>query len=515
MEPNAELLQMLRRQRTRMGEGASQDGEMAHTPQENRNTNVDSNVHVKQRCSLFEGSERQSSPKTNTPGKLHLGRWEGLRGCKDSPNPRLKLSPDSARKIAASPSSVFSRRAVAATTPLRAGAFQPSGRTPRKYTKMATPTKNMLIGTSEPHTPVSDATLTRPSSRLRGQQGPAEAIFQKTPRNQLVPRIGSSDHINDNITLDAACDEVVKVLQTSECRELAMASIESSPYVANEEFAKQIITPAHSGTGNQSIRSPDFACRSAAMYILSSDDPKSPDQVENHAQLSNVALQLSSAMDSPECEKEARDPMEYAILDYLDCIPTGLVSKLKQNLEMHDDLVSQLCRKNEQLRKKAHDKDPLMNCKKPLDRCLSGSSTTTEKIIAATHAGCITPNKAPPSNFKSYSHKDELSTDSWLSSDVRRRQVEAETRWKLRTKKVADIERAKLHKAAEAYEAAVRSKFRRACISAEKRVAAMTKCAEHAEEECRVRTRVRQMERERVAHDLERRCHEYRKQKDR
>lgn len=158
---------------------------------------------------------------------------------------------------------------------------------------------------------------------------------------------------------------------------------------------------------------------------------------------------------SPAVE-DGLEPLEYFLLDYAGQLPDGLADKLKANIEIHEDFVTQLQRRNEKLRRKTA-------------RLKDGEAAT--------------PGDGDPRAV----------------AEGRRRELVALGA----ASSIAAAQEAHKRVAAEAYEAALQAKLTRTCRRAEARLASMTRKAEKAEEDARKQTNTAILERARARREFE------------
>jgi len=166
---------------------------------------------------------------------------------------------------------------------------------------------------------------------------------------------------------------------------------------------------------------------------------------------------------------------EYDILDYFDQfdqLPSELMMKLKGNLDMHERLVRQLCKRSELLRAKAQ--------------------AASEHTVAGAEAHAPLAGACPPSAKRGVVGSTTDATEGW--------------RKELRTQmagRVLAAQEARLRLAAETQEAALKAKVEYLRRWAQEGIAAATKRAEREEEKCHCQATSAVVERERVSRHLE------------
>ncbi|CAK0893936.1 unnamed protein product [Prorocentrum cordatum] len=179
-------------------------------------------------------------------------------------------------------------------------------------------------------------------------------------------------------------------------------------------------------------------------------------------------------------EREPIEPIEYFLLDYLGLVPEGLSQKLRESLDVHEDLVDRITARNEHLRART--------------RRTSGGSAKQEASSPAGSGSGSGGGRSPPVGGRTP-----------LSAEKREREKEAWRR-ELRAQmavKIAAVEETKLRVGAEAHYAAMKAKLQHTCKTARERIAAMAQRAELREREYRASSAAASAERERLQASLE------------
>ncbi|CAJ1448899.1 unnamed protein product [Effrenium voratum] len=88
---------------------------------------------------------------------------------------------------------------------------------------------------------------------------------------------------------------------------------------------------------------------------------------------------------APTEKKEAEEPLEFSMLDYLAALPEGVAEKLHNCLKTHEDLVRRLCQRNDllrahirNLRRDATEAKASPKCQKPISRSPQSSQAVAE-----------------------------------------------------------------------------------------------------------------------------------------
>mmetsp|Transcript_78135 Transcript_78135/g.201205 ORF Transcript_78135/g.201205 Transcript_78135/m.201205 type:complete len:668 (+) Transcript_78135:53-2056(+) len=195
---------------------------------------------------------------------------------------------------------------------------------------------------------------------------------------------------------------------------------------------------------------------------------------------------------APDLDKDGTEPLEYAMLDYFDRLPEGLIRQLKVCLDNHDELVHQLQRRFDQLRERAR-------------------KGTGEAAAEGAEASDKEPDQVADAEGQPAAAtwpKEDAEPAVAGSDSVRRAAAEPAEAWRreLRAQmatRVAMAQEARLRLAAEAHEAAMRARLDYTNRAAKEKVAAMTMRAERDEEDVRIRALTAKSERERTLRDLE------------
>lgn len=180
------------------------------------------------------------------------------------------------------------------------------------------------------------------------------------------------------------------------------------------------------------------------------------------------------------------EPLEYFLLDYAGKLPDSLVDKLRADLELHEDFVRQLWRRNEKLRQnvRRQKENEALQEGQAVQCCNRGEEAWTDGVITS-----VDPLKV----------KRSEDIEDWFASTwdyVRPKARGAAS-------SIAAAQEANKRVAAEAYEAAMQAKLNRTCRRAEARITCMTRKAEKAEEESRKKKHIAILERARNRRELE------------
>jgi len=273
---------------------------------------------------------------------------------------------------------------------------------------------------------------------------------------------------------------------------------------------------------------------------------KSPD----HDEVRAAHFSLCSDMATPErgekvtAHFDEHEPMEYAMLDYLGDLPDGLADKLRVSLEVYEDLVQHLCKSNDNLRAKAkgrprpasegaaeHSPNPFRLLPEPSPRPSPGPSPSfhapvpTELLYNGSSPRAGVPGggsvaaagKARPPHTRQASRGRAATAPGAAlegqaraclagvavsatpsAAELRKRDLREQMAGKM-----AAAQEARLRLAAEAHEAAMRTRLDRTCRVARERIAAMTRRTQRTEEECNQRASAARLARERMQRDLE------------
>jgi hypothetical protein len=219
---------------------------------------------------------------------------------------------------------------------------------------------------------------------------------------------------------------------------------------AVEDFSTQILKPLQNWDG------PQERLQSCMYRRLSRGDPASPSKDKFTAASGSTAscataLGKLGGLDP----QDGMEPLEYFLLDYAGELPDEVVTKLKTDLEIHEDFVRELWRRNEKLRQRAQ-------------RCKD--------------------SEAPPPDV-----------DLRTAAEGRRRELLAVGA----ASRMEAAQEANKRVAAEAYEAAMQARLTRTCRRAEAQIATMTRKAEKTEEESRKKKHVAIVERARTRRESE------------
>jgi chromosome segregation ATPase len=199
---------------------------------------------------------------------------------------------------------------------------------------------------------------------------------------------------------------------------------------------------------------------------------------------------FASFGDGLQDDREGQEPMEYFMLDYLDCVPEGLARKLRQSLEAYESHIHRLSQQNERLwaKVKACDERRALVAVNTLGSCssLASSSQKTAAIIEGRHRPYVSRCSSAPNL--------QVETET-LQSEIKRSHTAL---------RIAAAQETRLRVEAEAHEKEMGARLDRIRQAAQERVAEMTHRAQREEEGCSSRAYAAKADRMRVERASER-----------
>lgn len=316
---DSDLLQKLHRQRVRMGETGSPFRRL-HDGEHSSRTSVslDCEVHVKQRALKFqqvgerqedmEAFERGMRPCTS--GRVNLERWEVPRGTVST----AALPQVVPAALPASP----------APAPLPEAVLR----------RLPTPCRS-----SRRERPVTPPPAALPEAAAGG--GEAAAGSPSSPR--APPAAAAEEEPSPPLSTPGSCEYWAEA--QAGASEAAAKAVVQLLEKEGAGFETQVLRPLRDWLA------PGGASAEAACFSMAGGEPSEADCEEvGEDRLTEGVLERGTMRDGHE-------PLEYDLLDYLGQLPEGLVGKLKGSMEMHEELVQQLCKRFQTLQAKARTRE--------------------------------------------------------------------------------------------------------------------------------------------------------------
>jgi len=502
MNPQSELSQKLQRQRRRMGEAGSPlrdiGNELVRSSPE-----VDCKVRVKQRALRFEGAENRVVRSSPTAVCEAHGIYRGVLD-------KLRMAPTKRPTFASS----LHHATVGE------GVFPSPGVQAAEHVQVEAKISSICVPGAEQPCPQQ-----HPQQQLEG------AAALGDPRGEVV---GTTQFDNPQKDTTVLAWQGAALAEGAECFAESPAGGLVQAGCALSGCSEAPDTAAGPPCGSQACNCRRTRENCHEQTSLPKERTGASADVNEH-ELKRLAGKSKNA----QMNLGEREFMEFVVLDSHNGLPQGFVDMLKYSLEVHDDLVQQLSRKNARLQAKLRERRtgvaapataPMVSsalhfAESTLETTrlettsssevtatmittgMTATSRPTPEATTATGAGVVAASAAAAlqtaaASSMSPAHMCKPGGTPGLCTPCVSHEWRVQWRAQL-AERVQAAQEARVRLGAEVHEATMRARLEHTCRAARERIAATARRAQREEEEVRSQALVAQAERERVAARLE------------